>query len=103
MTGSRTSFLPVKAQRANDAATITLDGTAVGKGAKPKLAVDKATPFTVELKSGLAPSVAATGCEIKEDRITALSDKGTCIVRITSTGGKNYKPLVATQVFRLTK
>lgn len=98
-----TSFLPVKAQRANDVATITLAGTAVGKGAKPKLVVDEATPFTVALKSGLAPSVAATGCEITDDRITALNDKGTCIVRITSTGGKNYKPLVATQVFRLSK
>lgn len=98
-----TSFLPVKAQRANDAAAITLAGTAVRKGVKPTLAVDKATPFTVSLKSGLAPSVSATGCEITDDRITALSDKGTCIVRITSTGGKNYKPLVTTQVFRLTK
>ncbi len=98
-----TSFLPVKAQRATDVATITLAGTAVRKGAKPALAVDEPTAFTVSLKSGLAPSVSATGCEIKDERITALSDKGSCIVRITSTGGRNYKPLVMTQVLRLTK
>ncbi|MCF8526750.1 MAG: hypothetical protein K9G24_06520 [Candidatus Nanopelagicales bacterium] len=98
-----TSFLPVKAKRANDRATITLDGSAVTKGAKPKLALDAPESMKVTLASGLAPSISATGCEIKDDTITALSSKGTCIVRITSTGGRNYKPLVTTQVFRLTK
>ncbi len=98
-----TAFLPVKAQRTNDVATITLDGDVVKRGAKPKLALDKPESFTVTLKSGLAPSVSATNCTIKDDTITALKNRGTCIVRITSTGGNNYKPLVKTQVFRLTK
>ena len=98
-----TTFLPVNAQRANDRATITLDGVVVARGAKPKLAVDKAVPFEVSLKSGLTPTVTADNCTIADGTITALKSRGTCIVRITSTGGRNYKPLVTTQVFRLTK
>ena len=96
-----TVFQPAKATRANDVATITLDGKALTRGAKPTLRQDKAVPFSVSLKSGLTPSVSADNCAIKDGAITALKAQGTCIVRITSTGGTNYKPLVKTQVFLL--
>lgn len=98
-----TTFLPVNAQRANDRATITLDGVVVKRGAKPKLALDTPVPFAVTLKSGLTPTISADNCAIADGTITALKDKGTCVVRITSNGGRNFKPLVQTQVFRLTK
>lgn len=98
-----TVFTPVTAQRSNDAATITLDGTVLKRGATPKLGLDDTVPFTVALKSGLAPSVSANNCTIANGTITALKSRGTCVVRITSTGGRSFKPLVTTQVIRLTK
>ena len=98
-----TAFLPVKAQRMNDSAMIMFGDTAVARGAKPKLTASSPVPFTVTLKSGLTPSVSADNCSVAGGKITALKAEGTCIVRITSTGGKNYKPLVTTQVLRLIK
>lgn len=98
-----TVFTPVTAQRSNDAATITLDGKVIKRGATPKLGLDDTVPFTVALKSGLAPSVSANNCTIADGTITALKSQGTCVVRITSTGGRAFKPLVTTQVIRLTK
>ncbi|MDP1876399.1 MAG: hypothetical protein Q8M17_02410 [Actinomycetota bacterium] len=95
-------FAPVKSDRANDKATISLDGKPVKRGAPPKLPLNSAVPFSVTLASGLAPSVSADNCSIADGTITALKSQGTCIVRITSTGGRNFKPLVTTQVFRLT-
>lgn len=96
-----TVFVPAKATRANDVATITLDGKVVGRGAKPVLRQDRAVPFSVSLKSGLTANVSADNCSISDGTITALKGQGTCIVRVTSTGGVNYKPIVKTQVFRL--
>jgi hypothetical protein len=100
-----TVFKPLTAQRSNDVVTITLDGNVVKRGTTPKLGVNDTVPFVVALKSGLTPSVSADNCTIdtKTGTITALKSQGTCIVRITSTGGNVYKPLVKTQVFRLTK
>jgi hypothetical protein len=98
-----TVFTPVTAQRSNDSATITLDGKVLKRGAIPKLGLDDTVPFTVALKSGLAPSVSANNCTIADGTITALKSQGTCVVRITSTGGRSFKPLVTTQVIRLTK
>lgn len=98
-----TVFKPITAQRSNDAATITLDGAVVKRGATPKLGVNDKVPFTVALKSGLTPSISANNCTIADGTITALKSQGTCVVRITSTGGTVFKPLVKTQVFRLTR
>ena len=47
--------------------------------------------------------MSANNCTIDDGMITALKSRGTCVVRITSTGGKAFKPLVTTQVIRLTK
>lgn len=98
-----TVFKPLTAQRSNDVVTITLDGSVVKRGTAPKLGVNDKVPFAVSLKSGLTPSVSANNCTIADGTITALKNQGTCVVRITSTGGNVYKPLVKTQVFRLTK
>ena len=98
-----TVFKPLTAQRSNDSATVTLDGKVLKRGATPKLGLDKPVTFTVELESGLTPSVSANNCTIDDGMITALKSRGTCVVRITSTGGKSFKPLVTTQVIRLTK
>ncbi len=98
-----TMFSPVRADRKTDVATITLDGKVVANGAKPKLMKNKPVPFSVTLASGLTPSLVADNCSIADGKITALKDRGTCIVRITSTGGRNFKPLVKTQVFLLRK
>lgn len=98
-----TMFLPVSAQRSTDQAVVTLGGKTVAKGAKPKIANGVATPFTVTLTSGLTPTVTADNCSVTDKTITALKAEGTCVVRITSNGGKNVKPLVTTQVIRLTK
>ena len=98
-----TAFLPVSAQRRNDSAIVTLDGSTVRRGTTPRLSADAKVPFSVTLASGLTPSVSADNCSIANGEITALTSTGTCIVRITSTGGRTYKPLVKTQVFRLRK
>ena len=96
-------FAPVKANRKNDVATITYNGTALSKGAKPKLSASKPGTFTVTTASGLTPTVTGDKCTIQNGTITAGQSKGACVVRLTTTGGKNYKPLVQVQVFTLTK
>jgi hypothetical protein len=96
-----TSYLPVKQDRLADSAAVSLKGEAVARGTRPVLVSGKATPFAVELASGRSASLSSVGCQIGDGTITALSGSGTCEVLITSTGGKNYKPLVTTQTFRL--
>ncbi|MCX6433122.1 MAG: hypothetical protein NTX29_10155 [Actinobacteria bacterium] len=98
-----TAFLPTSAKRMTDAALIAFGDTTVARGAKPKLTASSPVPFAVTLKSGLTPSVSADNCSVAGGKITALKSQGTCIVRIKSTGGKNFKPLVTTQVLRLIK
>ena len=99
-----TVFSPVKADRATDVATIKLVSRVVAKGTTPK--VSAAAPVTMEvtLKSGLKPILSSDNCSVlSATMIAALKPTGICTVRIVSTGGANTKPLVTTQVFRLTK
>ena len=96
-------FSPVKADRKNDVATLTYNGTVLAKGAKPKLSLGKPGKLTIGTASGLTPTVAGDKCTIANGTITAGQANGACVVRITTTGGKNYKPLVQVQVFKLTK
>jgi hypothetical protein len=98
-----TVFSPVRADRKTDMATVTLAGTVVGKRPLPRLAVNKATKLSVTLASRLTPSLSSDNCSVVGGKITALKSSGICTVLITSTGGKNFKPLVTAQVFRLTK
>jgi hypothetical protein len=97
-----TVFSPVRADRKNDSATITYNGAVLTKGAKPKLSLAKPGTFTVATTSGLVPSVTGDKCSIKDGKITALQSNGACVVRLTTTGGRNVKPLVQVQVFKLT-
>ncbi len=98
-----TVFSPVKANRSNDSATITFNGRVVAKGAKPRLSASTPATFTVSTASGLTPYVVGNTCTVKGGTITAGQSNGACVVRLTTTGGKNVKPLVQVQVFRLTK
>jgi hypothetical protein len=98
-----TAFQPVKADRKTDVATVTLAGKAVESGMKPKLSASAPVKISVTLASKLTPSLSGDACSVSAGKITALKSAGTCTLTITSTGGKNYKPLVTTQVFRLTK
>ena len=97
-----TVFSPVKADRLSDEAAVILDGTEVLGKALPKLVKDQPVSFSVVLASGQTASVSSDTCSIAKGKITALASSGTCTVLITSTGGKNYTPLVARQSFRLT-
>lgn len=96
-----TAFSPVRADRRADSATVTLAGQVVKQGTSPVLRLNTPVRFGVTLSSGLTPNLTADNCSIADGRITALKADGTCIVTITSTGGKNVKPLVTTQTFRL--
>jgi hypothetical protein len=82
---------------------ISLAGSAVTKGATPKLSAAGPVSMAVTLKSGLKPTLSSDNCSVTATTITALKSTGACTVRIVSTGGANTKPLVTTQVFRLTK
>ncbi len=99
-----TVFRPVNAVRSADRVRVELDGRAVRRGAKPKLAANKTVPLRVSLKSGLTASLSSDNCSVDASQrtITALKGTGTCTVLITSTGGMNYQPVVRRQVFRLT-
>lgn len=96
-------FSPVRADRKNDVATIVYNGSSLAKGAKPTLSAAKPGTFVVTTASGLTPDVVGDKCSIKDGTITALQSNGACVVRLTTNGGRNYKPLVQVQVFRLTK
>jgi len=98
-----TVFSPVKSDRATDVATINLGGMVVAKGVTPKVSSAAPAAIEVTLKSGLKPTLSSDNCSVTATTITALKSAGTCTVRIVSTGGANTKPLVTTQVFRLTK
>jgi hypothetical protein len=97
------AFSAVKANRKNDAATITYDGTVLAKSAKPKLSASRPGSFTVTTASGLAAYMTGDKCTVQDEKITAGQSNGACVVRLTTTGGKNFKPLVQVQVFKLTK
>ena len=110
-----TVFSPVKADRATDVATIKLVSRVVAKGSTPKVSAAAPVAMEVTLSSGLKPTILTSDqCSVlsptmiaalSADQIqfAALQPFGTCTVRIVSTGGANTKPLVTTQVFRLTK
>lgn len=96
-----TVFSPVRADRATDVATVTVDGKVVAAGAKTTLTQGKAVSFSVKTKSGLTAFASGDSCTVADGKITALKAEGTCTVRITTTGGKNFKPLVVTRTFAL--
>lgn len=94
-----TMYSPVRPDRKTDVATVTVGGKTAT--ATTKLVVNVATPLAVTMQSGLTPSLSSDKCSVSGGKITALANTGTCTLLITTTGGKNYKPFVGTQVFQL--
>lgn len=90
-----TVFSPVKTDRATDTAKVT------PKSGSSLTAAPVA--FTVTTTSGLKPTITSTGCTLSENdtRIQATANTGTCEVLITTTGGKNFKPLVQKITYNL--
>lgn len=89
--------------RIKDRATVTLNGKAVKPGRERVVSYSKSTPFSVTLTSGLKPSLTSKRCEVRGGEIRALTDRGSCTVRITSTGDDEYRPLKATVTFKIKK
>lgn len=90
-----TVFSPVKANRANDSVTVT-----------PKAGSTlTSTPvaFKATTESGLKPTITSTGCTLSENdtRVQATATTGTCEILVTTTGGKNFKPLVQKIVYEI--
>ncbi len=98
-----TVFLSVPTTRKNDVAQMSVDGAVIGRDAKAVVKAGEKVPFAVTLKSGLTPTVTADNCRIADGTIEALVARGTCVVMITSTGGRNYRPLVTTRVVRISR
>lgn len=90
-----TVFSPVKANRADDSVTVTPKAGAT--------ITSKPVAFTVTTTSGLTPTITTTGCSLSENdtQIQATQATGTCEVLITTTGGKNYKPLVKKVTYKV--
>ncbi len=96
-----TMFTPVRADRAADVATVTVAGKVMGPAAKVVLTQGKPVAFAVKTKSGLTAHASGDTCSVAAGQISALAATGTCTVRITTTGGKNFAPLVTTRTFTL--
>lgn len=97
-----TVFSPVKADRKADSVTIVVEDMVLTKGSKVSLSASAPSTFSITTASGLTPSISGDNCSVSKGKITALKDSGLCALRITTTGGRNYLPLVTTQVFSLT-
>lgn len=98
-----TKFNPVTTVRKADVATVSIGSktiTPANAGVRPTITT-KPVKFAVTLASGLTPTVSSQGCTISEGTIAAISPTGTCTVRITSTGGKYYQPILTEQTIKL--
>ena len=88
-----TAFKPVRADRKTDSVTVT---------PKANSTITQAgTDFSATTVSGLTPSITGDNCSVRDGKITALTTTGTCTLTITTTGGRNFKPLVTTQTYKL--
>jgi hypothetical protein len=88
-----TLFKSVKSDRKTDSVTVT---------PKENSTITQAgQDFTATTVSGLTPSITGDNCSVRDGKITALAASGTCTLTITTTGGRNFKPLVTTQTYKL--
>ena len=97
-----TQFNPLTKDRRDYIVKAMVEGNRATMRSAPTLVEGVATPFTVSLGSGLTPTVSSTTCSVNDSSIIALSNEGTCTVTITSSGGKNVKPLIRQYSFDLT-
>jgi len=96
-----TVFSPVRSDRAADVATVTVNGKVVGPSTATALVQGKPLAFSVKTKSGLTAHTSSDNCSVAGGKVSALAASGTCTVRIFTTGGKNYTPIVTTRTFTL--
>jgi hypothetical protein len=88
-----TVFKSVKPDRKTDSVTVT---------PKENSTITKAgQDFSATTVSGLTPSITGDNCSVRDGKITALVATGTCTLTITTTGGRNFKPLVTTATYKL--
>jgi len=90
-----TVFSAVKADRKTDSVTLSpRAGSTV---------TQTPSAFSAKTASGLTPTITSTQCSFLENdkKIQALAGTGTCEVLITTTGGRNYKPLVQKVTYSL--
>jgi hypothetical protein len=88
-----TVFTSVREDRKTDSVTVSPKSNATITQAGQK--------FSATTVSGLTPSITGDNCSVRDGKITALADSGTCTLTVTTTGGRNFKPLVATQTYNL--
>jgi len=88
-----TVFKSVRADRKTDSATVSpkADSTITQAG----------QAFSATTLSGLTPSITGDNCSVRDGKITALASTGACTITLTTTGGRNFKPLVTTQTYKL--
>lgn len=96
-----TQFTPLGKERRDDTLRVSVDGERVTARNTPTLKEGVAVPFSATLGSGLAPTVSSDNCSVTDGKITALADDGNCSVIVTSSGGKNVKPLIRVFTFPL--
>ncbi len=88
-----TVFKSVKPDRKTDSITVT---------PKENSTITQAgQDFSATTVSGLTPSITGDNCSVRDGKITALVATGTCTLTITTTGGRNFKPLVTTATYKL--
>ena len=88
-----TVYKPVRSDRKTDSVTLTPNVSTVITQAGQN--------FSAITVSGLTPSITGDNCSVRDGKITALVATGTCTLTITTTGGRNFKPLVTTATYKL--
>lgn len=98
-----TKFSPLTKARKDDAVTITLGDTVVAPSATKRKPVITTKPVAIAVRtsSGLVPTITGVNCAVKDGKLTALGSTGSCVLRIATTGGNVFKPLVVTQVVKI--
>ena len=102
LTFFRTTFAAV-GPRAKDGAVVKLDNRVVRPGRERVVSYSKATPFTVTMASGQTPSPSSKKCDVRNGEIRALTPKGSCNVKIVTSGSDDYRPYRATVTFKIVK
>jgi len=88
-----TVFKAVRTDRKTDSVTVSPKANSI--------ITQAGQAFSATTLSGLTPSIMGDNCAVRDAKITALINTGTCTLTITATGGRNFKPLVTTQTYTL--
>lgn len=98
-----TQFSPLTKPRKDDAVTITVAGTTIAPSTSKRPPTVSAKPVAISVKtaSGLVPNITGTNCSVKDGTLTPLVASGSCVLRISTTGGTTFKPITVTQVLKI--